>query len=357
MEKILHRLQNKKIVFLSYLALPFLLFASIQDKKVFYYYFLVTLGLTVITSTFRSVTKYYNMRDFDIALLTVIKFVHISTIFYTPKIVWMINGMAIFLLFLSFSYRHSRIGLTEILKNKLFVIIYMALYLTLFYRSVPPGLFLAIYGIVLAVVFTYTLLCAVKSNHFYRGLLYGSVSVITLVLLARYSMEELSSFYLYVESIFIGLCFVCYLNWYCHTVYHGYFPFIKKEKVDKFFDKYALINIFGLAALAVIILKLPLNKLVIINCSLIVIVTWIFYSAYVAFLNLAVNFEEIANLDDFKERSEIKSFFESLPEDVKNKLWAEMEIVRARKQRCDQCKVICNTIKHMPLFMKHIIEK
>lgn len=351
-ERIL-RLQDSKIFFLSYLSLPFVLCELTNNNQIFYFYFIATLILVLLTCILRILRKDGN-KDYDIAALTVIKIGNICTILYTPKPVWIISGLIIFSLFLSFAYRHSRIGAAEITKHKFYFFLYLALYLTIFFKSVPCGYLLGIYGVQLAFVFSYLLLCALKTKMFYRGILYGSASMITLVLIGRYSVETLSMFYLYVESVFIGLCYVCYLNWYKYGVYMHFLSFVKKRKKYRFFNLISLMHTIAIVALAIIVFDLPLTKAVIIDSCLAAALIWIAYSAVIGFLNLGENSKDIADYDD---DDEIIQYYLSLPEQIKLNIKNEIVEFKARKQRCNECKQIYDKLNSMPKFMQHINNK
>jgi hypothetical protein len=290
-------------------------------------------------------------RDYDMAILTIIKIVHITTIFYTPKWVWMLNGTIIFSLLLSYSYRHSKIGLTELYKNKLFSIVYMAFFLALYFKNVQGGLLSGFYGVLLAVVFTYHLLCACKAQNFFRGIFYGAIALITLILTARYAIEQLNTFYLYFESVFIGLCFVCYLNWYSRRVYHDYLPFIKKSKASNFFDKNLLVSIFGIVALIVTICDFPLTKVVIINSVLAAVIAWIFYSAFIGFFNLVINLEDIEGIERYNISCELKQYFKILPKSLQAKIIRKIENNKMRKKRCVECEKAYKSVDHPPRFI------
>ena len=314
-------------------------------------YFIATLIFAFLICIFRIVND-EDKRDYDIGVLTIVKIANISLILYTPKIVWIISGLIIFSLFLMFCYRHSRIGFAELLKNKTFFVLYMSLYLLIFFRSVHQcGWLLGIYGVQLSFVFAYLLHCALRTNMFYRGILYGSISIITLILIGRYSCDKLSMFYLYVEAVFIGLCYVCYLNWYNYYIYLNYLPFVRKRKANLFFDKNILLNIIGFVALTVVLLDLPLTKLTIINSGLIALVIWSLYSAIIGFFNLGKTGKDISDYDNDEE---ILRYYQSLPENIKLKIQKEMEEIRERKQRCRACREIYDKLESMPRFMKSI---
>ena len=350
-EKIFSYIQNSKAFFIGYLILPFALVEVTKNTKIFYFYFIVTLLFMLAVCLYRIVNE-EDKRDWDIVFLSVVKIANIATILYTPKFIWIVSGLIIFSLFLVFSYRHSRIGFSDIFKHKFFFSLYVALYLTLFFRSVhPDNLLLKIYGVQLAFCFAYLLLCALKTKLFYRGILFGAASIITLVLIGRYSVETLSMFYLYVESVFIGLGYVCYLNWYNHYVYLHYLPFVKKQAVHKFFDKMSLMNIIGIVALAVIVLNLPLTKVTIINSSFIAVFIWTCYSAVAGFLNLGENSKDIAEYEDDEE---IINYYESLPNEVQLKIKNEIDEIRAREKRCKDCRKIFDQLNKRQKFIEHI---
>lgn len=343
-------IQDSKSFFICYLSLPFLLFAMTNNKKVFYFYLIGTLLLTFLVCIFRIVRE-EGKKDYDIGILSAVKFANICTILYTPKPVWIISGLIIFTLFFSFCYRHSRIGFAEIKKHKFFFTLYTTLYLTLFFRSVQTDWLLGVYGIQLAVIFSYSVLCALKTNMFYRGILYGSASLITLVLIGRYSVENLSMFYIYIESVFIGLCYICYLNWYNRFLYLYYLPFVKKQASNRFFDKITLMNIVGIVALVVAILNLPLTKLIIINSCLAAVFIWIAYSAIIGFMNLGDNAKDIS---DHENDEEIIRYYESLPAYIRIKVINEIKEISERKERCKACQKIRERLDRMPKFMSYI---
>lgn len=343
-------IQDSKAFFIGYLGLPFVLFAVTHYKPIFYGYFLATLAFTFIICMWRIVSE-EDKKDYDIGLLTIVKTANICTILYTPKVVWIISGLIIFTFFLTFCHRHSRIGLSEIIKDKFFFTLYTSLFLILWFKSVECDWLLAVYGVQLAFAFSYLLLSALRTNMFYRGILYGSAGMITLVLIGRYSVQQLSMFYLYVESIFIGLCYLCYLNWYNHFVYLHYLPFVRRQKSIHFFSRDSLINIIAIVAIGVALFDYPLTKAVVINSCLISVFTWILYSAAVGIFNLGESSKDIADYDDDEE---IIRYYESLPDHIKANIQKEIDELRERKKRSKKHQEICESLDGLPKFMKHI---
>lgn len=336
--------------FTFYLVIPFMLYLSTKNDCFFHYYFIMSLCLIVFVSVYRILKKSFS-KDYDMMIIMIIKIVHIATIFHTPKWYWMLNGTIIFFLLFSYTYRHSKIGLAEIYKNKLFSIAYMAFYLTLYFKYVQGGLFSGFYGVLLATVFTYHLLCACKTQNFFRGIFYGDVALITLILAARYAIDQLDTFYLYFESVFIGLIFVCYLNWYSLKVYRDYLPFIRKSKAGMFFDKNSLVSIFGIVALVVTILDLPLKTVTIFNSLLVAVISWIFYSAFIGFFNLVLSIEDMDDIENYKNSWELKQFLKILPESLREVIIRKIENKEARNKRCAECAQAYNSIDKPPRFI------
>ena len=158
-------------------------------------------------------------------------------------------------------------------------------------------------------------------------------------------------FYLYVESVFIGLCYVCYINWYNHGVYMHYLSFVRKRKEKSFFDLISLMNTIAIVALAIIVSNLPLTKQVIIDGCLIAAFTWIAYSAVIGFFNLGENSRDISDYDD---DDEIIQYYLSLPEKIKLNIKKEIDEFKARRQRCKECQKIYEKLNSMPELMQHI---
>ncbi len=339
-----------------YLAIPFMLYLALSNTRVFHYYFIMSLFLITALSVYRILKENFS-KDYDMMILVIVKIAHIATIFYTPKWYWMLNGTIIFFLLFSYTYRHSNIGLAEIYRNKLFSAIYMAFLLTLYFKNVQGGWFSKFYGVLLAAVFTYHLLCACKTQFFFRGIFYGDVALITLILVARYAIEQFNTFYLYFESIFIGLIFVCYLNWYSPKVYRDYLPFINKSNESNFFNKNLLANIFGVVALAVTICDFPLTKITIINSALVAAMIWFFYSIFIGLVNLVINIEDIDDIEYIDNSWELRQFLKILPESLRTDIIRKIEIKKARKRRCIECMDACNSIDHPPRFIQSVSKK
>lgn len=347
---LLNSMQRSKIFFIGYLSIPFALFAVTQYEPVFYAYFLASLLFLLILCIIR-IAKDEDRKDYDLGILTIVKIANICTILYTPKEVWIVSGLIIFTFFMSFCHRHSRIGFNDISKKKFSFTLYLALFLILWFKTVDFSLLLGVYGIQLAFVFAYLLLCALRTNMFYRGILYGSVALITLVLIGRYSVQELSMFYLYVESVFIGLCYLCYLNWYNHFVYLHYLPFVRKQKSNRFFAVEPLFNMVAIVAACVVLLNYPLTKTVIINSCLTSVFVWILYSTVVGVFNLGENSKDIA---DYYNDEEIILYYESLPFNIKLKIKKEVETIWERRERSKKYQEICEALDSLPEFLKHI---
>ena len=184
-ESLLSRLQRSKFFFIAYLSIPFIIFAVTQNKQSFYMYFIMSLLLCFLACILRIVRE-EDKKDYDLGILTAVKIINIATILYTPKYVWIINGIIINTLLINFIRRHSKVGFSEIWNNRVFFALYTTLYLVIFYKSVPTEPLLASYGILLSGLFVYSLYCAKKTNMFYRGLLYGAVSIVMVILIGRY---------------------------------------------------------------------------------------------------------------------------------------------------------------------------
>ncbi len=351
-ESLLSRLQRSKFFFIAYLSIPFIIFAVTQNKQSFYMYFIMSLLLCFLACILRIVRE-EDKKDYDLGILTAVKIINIATILYTPKYVWIINGIIINTLLINFIRRHSKVGFSEIWNNRVFFALYTTLYLVIFYKSVPTEPLLASYGILLSGLFVYSLYCAKKTNMFYRGLLYGAVSIVMVILIGRYSVEKLSMFYLYVEAVFVGLAYVCYLNWYNYFVYLHYLPFVKKKKAHLFFNTDTLLNIIGIVGLFVVTMNYPLTKATVINSCIVAIAIWILYSTAMGLLNLGETAQDIAEHDEDKE---VTAYFKSLPETIRRKIQKEVEVISDRKERCKRCKAIYEKINSLPDFMKNLGE-